>query len=263
MGIFDAFNNSLNLQNNSSPFGEAGLLGDPLHYLVGDKYDNFMRKTWEYPNQYLGDAVKKYNVIDRKINPLNRAIDRTSIGKKLRDLGENKPGDTTLAVLGSIFGGGALLGGGAAGGGGGSIAPGMVGADTAEASSTMPALGSSLAPGEAGGLLTNSGLGAFANGGVGGMAGIGGGNAGSLAASQGISGGAGFGSASPSSMGLQDYLKMAQSMNQQQQQPQPQPVQPVAAYDNSRERAAALIAQLQREGQAMRSKVYPNQGLLG
>jgi hypothetical protein len=175
MGLFDRFNASLNTGNSMSPFGEAGLLGDPLHYLLGDKYDRFMRKTWEKPNEVVGPLIKKFDQkVDRKINPLHKAIDKTEIGGEASNLAYNKPGDTALAVLGSIFGGGALMGG--------------------------------LGGGSAGG---GSNLGMFANGGQGGLTGLGGGNAGALAQSGGISGGAGMGSATPAAgMGQFDIKSM-------------------------------------------------------
>lgn len=229
MGFFDNFNNALHGDNNSSPFGEAGLLGDPLHYLIGSKYDDFMRKTWEYPNKYAGQALTKFDTFDRKINPIHRAIDKTEIGGKIKEFVHNKPGDSALAIVGSVLGGGALLGGmgggGAAGGGGGLVGGGSGG---------------------------GSGLGVFANGGTGGMAGVGGGNAGTLAAQGGISGGAGMGSAtSATPMGMQDYMKMAQSMGGQQQQPQQPAAAPVKG-DNS-----ALMAQIHRSARAqyLRKKI--------
>lgn len=135
-----AFDDSLSANNNQSPFGEAGLYGDPLHYAIGGNYDRFMRKTWEYPNEYIGKYLTKFDKFDRKINPIHRAIDRTAIGGKIAGYVHNKPGDSALAVLGTIFGGGALMGGGSAGAGGG----------------------------------TGEGLGVFSNNGAGGMSQVGG-----------------------------------------------------------------------------------------
>ncbi len=176
MGLFDRFNASLNTGNSMSPFGEAGLLGDPLHYLIGDKYDRFMRKTWEKPNEVVGPLIKKFDQkVDRKINPLHKAIDKTELGGEAANLAYNKPGDTALAVLGSIFGGGALMGG--------------------------------LGGGAGGGASGGSNLGIFANGGQGGLQGLGGGNAGALAQSGGISGGAGMGSATaPAGFDIQSLM---------------------------------------------------------
>jgi hypothetical protein len=189
MGLFDAFSGSTSADNNESPFGEAGLLGDPLHYLGGKKYDKFMRKTWELPNEYVGKYLTKFDKFDRKINPIHHAIDRTAIGGKIADYAHNKPGDSALAVLGSVFGGGALLGG-------------------------------------AGGGSTGSGLGIFSNGGTAGMGSVGGGNAGALASSGGISGGAGMGTAGTAagpgelSFGGGNWQQLAQQGMRGQQQPQ-------------------------------------------
>lgn len=185
MSFFGAFEDSLSAKNNSSPFGEAGLLGDPLHYLLGSKYDKFMRKTWEYPNKYIGKYITKFDKFDRKINPLHKAIDKTSFGKKAADYAHNKPGDSALAVLGSIFGGGALM----SGMGGGS---------------------------------TGGGLGVFSNGGTGGMGSVGTGNAGTLFANTGINtggvGGVGTTGASAPGMGSMMGQGMPQMPGQQKQQ---------------------------------------------
>lgn len=183
-----------------SPFGEAGLLFDPLAYIAGDKYKDFMRKTWEIPNEKLSPYVTKFHEFERKnpwLNPIQAEIDKTDAGKKIKGMSENKPGDAALAILGSVFGGGALLsgmgGGGASGG---------------------------------------SNLGIFSNGGQGGMAGVGQGNVGQLFANTGINtggvggvggtGGGGFGS-----LGMQDWMQMAQGMPgmqpQQEQQEGPKP----------------------------------------
>jgi hypothetical protein len=172
------------------------LLGDPLHYALGSKYDHVMRQTWEAPNTALSPYVKKFNVLDREANPLHRAIDRTSFGMGARNFVENKPND----VIGAIIGGGAIAGGL---GGGSSIAPGTVAADTAQASGALPGIGGStgLSASEAGGLLSNSGMGIFADGGAAGMGAVGGGNAGVLAASGGIGGGAGTGGTTAGALG--------------------------------------------------------------
>ena len=67
-------------------------------------------------------------------------------------------------------------------------------------------------------------LGIFANGGKGGLAGVGGGNAGALANSSAISGGAGSGLGMGGGMGsMQKYIKAAQAFQQQQPQQQPAP----------------------------------------
>jgi hypothetical protein len=187
-----------------SPFGEAGLLGDPLHYLLGDKYDKFMRKTWEIPNEKLSPYVKKFHKFEKKvnpyINPIQAEIDKTEFGGKIKGMSENKPGDAALAILGSVFGGGALLGGLGGGAGGGASSGAGGGGSLGMGGSQLGGLG-----GFGGG--TNSGLGIFANGGAGGMAGVGGGNAGMFAAGGGISGGAGIGSATaPGGFDIQSLM---------------------------------------------------------
>jgi hypothetical protein len=204
MGFFDDFNRSTKSGNHMSPFGEAGLLFDPLAYIGGDKYKSFMRKTWEKPNEVVGKGVAKFNVFDRKINPMHKAIDKTQFGKDARNMVENKPGDSALAVIGSIFGGGALMsgmGGGGAGGSGG----GMFGSSTG-----------------------GGNLGIFSNGGQGGMGSVGTGNAGQLFGSTGINtggvGGVGGTGAQGGlgQLGMQDWMKLGQDgqrlMGGQQQQ---------------------------------------------
>lgn len=187
MKTFDAFTNSTSTKNHESPLGEAGLLGEPLHYLGGKKYDNFMRKTWEKPNEWLSSAIKKHDKVDRKINPFHKWMDSTKIGGKIKDFVHAKPADSAAIILGSIFGGGALLGGGGAGGGGGA---------------------------------TGGDLGIFSNGGVNGMQGVGGGNMGNLVAQQ---GGAAGGAASGSANSWQDQLQQMPQQQQQQAMPAPTP----------------------------------------
>lgn len=183
---WDSFTESLSAKNNSSPFGEAGLFGDPLYYLTGkDKggYAKFMRKTWEYPNKYVGKYITKFDKFDRKINPLHKALDKTAFGKKAADYAHNKPGDSALAVLGSIFGGGALMGGGGAGG---------------------------------------SNLGVFSNGGTGGMSQVGTGNVGTLFGNTGINTGgvSGVGSTGAAPQGFNLASLKGQMPQQQQKQPE-------------------------------------------
>lgn len=148
-----AFEDSTSAKNHKSPFGEAGLMFDPLAYLFGKKYKNFMRKTWEIPNEKVGGVLKKFNKFDRKVNPIHRAIDRTAIGAKVKDYAENKPGDSLMAVLGAVYGGGALLGGGAAGG------SGTAGVTGGTSGSTLGGLGGGTA-GATGGAGTGSAVGA-------------------------------------------------------------------------------------------------------
>lgn len=169
-----ALTNSTKTDNHSSPFGEAGLLLDPLAYVLGKKYKNFMRKTFELPNKVLSPALKKFDKFDRKINPIHRAIDKTEIGGKIADFVHNKPADSAGAILGSIFGGALLGGGGAAGGGatsGAVAAPeagtlGGLGGGTAGATSAAEAAGLPeivvTGPAGGGGGATLGGLGAGA-----------------------------------------------------------------------------------------------------
>jgi hypothetical protein len=236
VAFLDDFNKSTKSGNHMSPFGEAGLLFDPLAYIGGDKYKNFMRKTWEGPNKALSPAVKKFHAFEKKvnpyINPLQAEIDKTELGGKVKTTSENKPGDAALAILGAVFGGGALLGG-MGGGAGGAGGAGGGGAGAGE----LGGLG-----GWGGG--TQSGLGIFSNGGAGGMAGVGGGNAGALATAGGVGGGAGMGSATAggSQMGMQDWMQLGQqgmgamggqggngggNQPPQYQPPQPQGIQPI------------------------------------
>lgn len=209
MGFFDNFNRSTSSGNHMSPFGEAGLLFDPIYHATGgDKggYARFMRKSWEIPNEKVGGLIEKHDKYDRKINPLHRAMDKTEIGGKAKDMVHNKPGDSALAVLGAIYGGGALMGnmgGGASGGGGQGMFGNMFG-------------------GGGGG----QNLGVFSNGGQAGMSGVGTGNAGTLFANTGINTGgvAGVGGTGAQgglgSLGMQDWMKLGQSMPGQQQQQQ-------------------------------------------
>lgn len=212
MGFFDNFNDSTKGGNHSSPFGEAGLLFDPLYYLTGKdkgKYAKFMRKTWEVPNEKLSPYVKKFNKFDRKINPLHKAIDQTGVGADAREMVENKPGDSALAILGAAFGGGALMGGM----GGGSAGAGAGG---------------------------GANLGVFSNGGTAGMGSVGSGNAGTLFANTGINtGGVGGVGGTGAGSGSMDWMQLAQEgagAMGQGQQPQQTPAPQGHAADLERER---------------------------
>jgi hypothetical protein len=226
MGFFDSFNNSLDKDNHSSPFGEAGLLFDPLAYVgdavgKGDDYRNFMRKTWEIPNKELSPYAKKFHEFERKnpwINPLQSEIDKTSFGSKIKDYSEDKPGDAALAIMGSVFGGGALLGG-MGGGGAGGGASGGFGTGAQEAMHLGTTGG--------GGWQAGGGLGVFGNGGQAGMSGVGTGNAGQLFGSTGINtggvggvGGTGAGGFMEQAGGAQGLMQLGQQMPGMQQQPQ-------------------------------------------
>ncbi len=230
-GTFDKLKESLDVSNHMSPFGEAGLLGDPLHYIGGDKYDNFMRQTWEKPNEFLGKGVTKFNVFDRQLNPLHAAIDQTKFGAGARQLVENKPAD----VIGSIFGGGAI----AAGLGGGAAGAGAAGGGTAAGTGTAGVSGAGIGATSAAELAalpeivvtgTTGGIGAGTVAGIGAGAGVAGnalsssyngnnswsntsdpaasfgssqtgGNAGQLANSGGITTGAGTGGTTEGALG--------------------------------------------------------------
>jgi hypothetical protein len=223
MGFFDNFNKSTSSKNHMSPFGEAGLLFDPIYRLTGEddgKYAKFMRKTWEKPNEFLSPYAKKFHKFERDnpwINPLQSEIDKTEIGGKVKGMSENKPADSVLAIMGAAFGGGALLGGMGGGGaaGGGSSGGGMFGSSTG-----------------------GGNLGIFSNGGAQGMGSVGTGNAGALFGSTGINTGgvAGVGGTGAqggmSSMGMTDWMKLGQQgggmpgmpgQQQQQQNTGPKP----------------------------------------
>lgn len=179
---FDDVEHALSGDNSESPGTRFGLKFDPLSYLLGKKYRNFINKTGDKLNSTLAPIQKKVNKFDRKINPIHRAIDRTELGGEVKQWVENKPGST----MGLVYGGGAAYGG--------------------------------LTGGASGG----SNLGIFSNGGQQGMGGVGGGNAGALANSGGIEGGAGIGSATEAApMDWQSLAKQGlqqQSGNPQQQQ---------------------------------------------
>lgn len=214
VGFFDKFNESTSSGNHMSPFGEAGLLFDPLSKIIGSDYDKFMRKTWEEPNKALSPYVKKFHQFERDnpwINPLQAEIDKTEIGGKVKGMSENKPGDAALAIMGAAFGGPALMGG--MGGMGGGGASGGIGG------------------GASGG--SGGGLGLFSNGGQGGMAGVGQGNVGQLFGSTGINtggvggvGGTGAGGFMEQAGGMQGLMQMGQGLPGQQQQQEPEGPKP-------------------------------------
>jgi hypothetical protein len=87
--------------------------------------------------------------------------------------------------------------------------------------------GSNLMGAGAQGGAAGSNLGVFANGGQAGMGSVGAGNAGALAQSGSLGGGAGLGTATQSApMGWKQYAQMAQQMQPRQQQPQQQQPKP-------------------------------------
>lgn len=186
----EAFSSS----DHRSPGTRIGLKFDPLAYIFGDKYREFINMTGDKANEYLSKVAKPVNDWDKKNNPIHKYItDNTGIGKKVDTFVENKPASTL-----GIIAGGYAAGSGIAGSGG------------------------AAAQGGSGG----GGLGIFANGGAGGMAGVGGGNAGALASSGGVGGGAGVGASSEAgaagAASWQDWAKVGmnamQKMNGGQQQ---------------------------------------------
>lgn len=105
-------------------------------------------------------------------------------------------------------------------------------------------------------------LGIFSNNGDGGMSQVGGGNAGVLAQQGGIGGGAGYGAASPSSLGIQDYMKMAQGMGGQQQgQQQPAPQAPPAEQSDAFRQLLARQARAQMLRRKLNRTPQENQEL--
>jgi hypothetical protein len=249
MGFFDNFNKSTSSGNHMSPFGEAGLLFDPIYRLTGEDdgaYAKFMRKTWEKPNEWLSPYAKKFHQFERDnpwINPLQSEIDKTEIGGKIKGMSENKPADSVLAIMGAAFGGGALLGGMGGGSAGGGSSGGLLG-------------------GEAAG--SGQGLGIFANNGAQGMGSVGSGNAGALFANTGINTGGvagvgGTGASATSGLGAQEYMQLGQGLlGGQQQQPQQQAMVPPSQPQNQK---LALMMQIQRgkRAQELRRKSYRTQ----
>lgn len=144
-------------QSSDSPGARFGLMFDPLAYILGDKYRNFIKKTGDESNKTLAHAIGSDD-------------SNSWVG--------NKPASTIGLIIGGSYAGGGMFGGGGSGPSGGD-------------------------------------LGVFSHGGSGGMSPVGGGNAGVLANSGGIEGGAGVGGMGGGSMmGKQ----MPQMPGQQQQQ---------------------------------------------
>jgi hypothetical protein len=129
--------------------------------------------------------------------------------------------------------------------------------------------GMGLLGGDGGGVAGGTDLGIFANGGQGGLTGLGGGNAGALAQSGGISGGAGMGSATAAApMGWQQYLEAGQGlMGQQQPQQQPSPPPPqqptVSVADIQAEMKRKRLEELQRKRYRTPMENYELQKLVG
>jgi len=177
---------------------------DPLSWIFGDKYTNFI--SHDLPrevNHGLSTVMKPFEKVDKKINPVRKI---SGVDKGMDEVAEH-PGDALAAVAGAIFGGGALLGGaggGAAGAGGGGVAAGGGGA------AGETALGGTLgfdgvttgAPSLAGGVSTSLDAGVSAGG----------------AGSVGSAGSAPASAAGGSS--VSNWVRMAQQFGAGQQQPQ-------------------------------------------
>ncbi len=237
-GFFDNFTNSLSFDNNASPFGEAGLMFDPIYHATGGDdgaYARIMRESWETPNEVLAPYAAKFHQWEREnpwLNPLQAEIDKTSVGTSVKQFSEAKPADTIFGIIaGSALAGG--MGGGAgAGASGGSTAGGFGGATGmvapgslssaaplagggASAAGGAASLGAAALPeivvtgtvagSGAGGALATGGaasLGYFGNNGADGMGTVGQGNVGQLNANTGINtGGVGGVGGTPSGLG--------------------------------------------------------------
>lgn len=175
MGLFK--DNALSGANNKSIGTRFGLKFDPLHYIAklfhfDDNYDAFVNKSGDFLNKQASTVVKPIDRFARSYDPLHKAITSTDAGDKAATWIANKPASTAGLIYGGIAGANALagLGGGGASAGGAATAP-------AEA-----------APAGAGWAATSDPVAALAASNTGG-------NAGALAASHGIAGGAGMGSA--------------------------------------------------------------------
>lgn len=186
-----------------SPGSRFGLMFDPLAYMLGDKYRDFINKTGDESNRSLSHWM---GTDDR-----NGWV-------------SNKPASTIGMIIGGAYAGGGMFGGGGAGAGGGAGSAG----------------GSGVGWGGAG--TSNSGLGLFANGGSGGMAGVGGGNAGMFASQGGIAGGAGIGAATEGgAAGSMDWQQLAKD-GMQNQQPQQEQTQRDAGFQVKQSNPAFMQA---------------------
>lgn len=217
-----------------------GLSKDPKRIFLG--VDPLSTKAWngilgrkdaplvdQLGGAYGGHTISAFGKNDGGVYARARdaGID-TGAGEKMQDAAH---------VIASIYGANGLYG--ATGGttGSGVTGPWETGKGLLGSSSSAPA----------------NDLGIFSNNGVGGMSQVGGGNAGVLAQQGGIGGGAGYGAASPSSLGIQDYMKMAQGMGGQQQQGQQQPA-PQAPPAEQSDAFRQLLAR-QARAQMLRRKL--------
>lgn len=129
-------------------------ISDPLAWLFGDKYTNFMSgRIPEISNGLLSGVMHPFDQIDKSINPVRQIPIVNAAGDGIAE----KPGDAIGTAIAIMASGGSAAGGGAGGGagagaGGSSVAPAAgVGAAPA-AGSAAPAAGAS---GGYGGLLSN------------------------------------------------------------------------------------------------------------
>jgi hypothetical protein len=181
-----------------------------------------------YALDIFGKGDKYRDLVIKSGDEMNRTLS-SALGTDDRNgWAANKPASTLGLAAAAYYTGAGLLGGG----GGGAGAGGGSGAGTG----------------------FGSDLGFFSNGGQAGLEGLGGGNAGLLAANNGIAGGAGMGaSTAPGSLGMEDYLKLGQGGGQGQQQQQQQPmVAPMPGAAPSRNVLLAQLARMQRAQQLRR-----------
>ena len=210
--------NSTSKDNSQSAVMRAGLQFDPLHYLLGDKYDKTHLKPADWTNKQLSWVAKRDPFIkfERRNGP-------SKWFKELRPVSDwaiSKPGDTIGIVLGAIAGG-AALGGGAGGAAGGGASGASAGG--ASAGGAIPG---TVGFNAAGGGFTGGGAVGFGAGGMGssaipGTVGLNLGAGGAGGAVMG-SGAGGVAAASTTPTWQTYYRKYGQMMPQQQQQQTPQ-----------------------------------------
>lgn len=105
-----------------SKWGAKGQkLSDPLAWLLGDKYVDFVsKKVPEATNRIGSQIMKPFEKVDKAINPIRKI----PIVNEFQDEVAKKPGDAIGTVIGAVAGGGALMGMGAGGAGGGAASAG-------------------------------------------------------------------------------------------------------------------------------------------
>lgn len=113
-----------------SKWGAKGQkLSDPLAWLLGDKYVDFVsKKIPEATNRIGSQIMKPFEKVDKAINPIRKIPIVNEAGDEIA----KKPGDAIGTVIGAVAGGGALMGMGAGGGAGvaGGAGGGAAGAGT-------------------------------------------------------------------------------------------------------------------------------------